>query len=151
MKASSKMANPNVNNIGSISKPVEVDYETPILSHPFDYRPGIDQAKISGLVFAGFCKEVEDVSRGVKTILKIMQDDQIRKDLVEGCDDVSPLEGRRIFAPCELESLQKLAIRSMDGLAEESDRLLTWAYEHHTEDGRKETARRAAFLAKQHQ
>lgn len=147
MKVSSKMANPNVNNIGSISKQVEVDYETPILSHPFDYRPGIDKAKISGLVFAGFCKEVEDVSRGVKTIFKIIQDDQIRKDLIEGCDDVSPLEGRRIFTPCELESLTKLAIRSMDGLAEESDRLLTWAYEHHTEEGRKEKVRQAAYLA----
>lgn len=130
---------------------VDHDQSKEPLFKPFRfYRKELDSIEVRGSVACDFAARAGNVAMGVRTILEILHDEDLRRDCrgdEHDPDGVQPY--RPLFSPSDHESLQRLAIESMRSLIEDSEKMLTWAYEHHTPKGKKERRDYAAFTARQ--
>lgn len=111
------------------------------------YQSELDQAEIGGKAACDFAARAGNVAMGVRTILEILHDEDLRRmNRGDGEDDP---KFRPLFSPYDQEALQRLATESMRALTESSDHFLKWAYECHTPDGRKARADAAAWQLRQ--
>jgi hypothetical protein len=77
-------------------------------------------------VLADFANAAWDIGQGVDTVLSMLE-----HDAVADCDGE-----QRILSAMDASHLLRLARRSSAMLRDESERLMHWAYEHHTPEGR---------------
>ena len=76
--------------------------------------------------YASLAAKTHDLSYGVSTILKL-----IEADMLERAAEVKPL-----LSVSDAGTLLRLAIQVTDGLGEEGQQCLNWAYDYHTPEGR---------------
>ncbi len=78
--------------------------------------------------FAKLAAKTLDLSYGVATVLKLIEADMLERDA-----QLKPL----LSVP-DVGTLLRLTIQVTDGLGEEAQQSLDWAYDYHTPEGRAE-------------
>lgn len=78
--------------------------------------------------FASLAARTLDLSYGVATVLKL-----IEADMLERAAQVKPL-----LSVSDVGTLLRLTIQVSDGLGEEAQQSLDWAYDYHTPEGKAE-------------
>lgn len=108
------------------------------------YRTEVDKAEIRGDVVRRFVEKVADIAGGAQTIIEMTMDDHQRTinrgDADDaGEDDVG--EDRPLLSCTDLWNLQRMAARALDMLDSEASRVMDWAYEYRTPEGRDQRGR----------
>lgn len=98
---------------------------------PFQWhRDEVERAKLPGRAIMSFATKAQDISTGAKTILEILEADELAEDA----------DRRRLLNEAHRGHLLRMVITSLGMLGETSDEIMEWAFEHHTPEGRKEAA-----------
>ena len=96
---------------------------------PFQWhREETQNAALPGTAVMHFASEVHDISNGAHTILQILESDGLAESFEE----------RKLLGESHRGYLLRMAIASLGMLGDRSQRLMDWAYEHHTPEGQKE-------------
>lgn len=103
--------------------------DTSALFEPFQWhRKETENASLPGEAVMRFASEAQDISNGARTILEILERDNL----------MDHEEGRKLFNDNVRGSLLRMAITSLSQLSDSSDHLIDWAYKYHTAEGRAE-------------
>jgi hypothetical protein len=98
-------------------------------------RPEVAQANLPGGVVQDFADEVETLSTGAATILRLIEWDEQREENNEADPEAQPSPVLNDF---HRNALLRLVAANMDSLAKQADHLKGWAYRHHTPEGKTE-------------
>jgi hypothetical protein len=107
-------------------------------------RREADDALLPGTAVQRFAEHVQDVASGAASILRLIEWDEIECELEP--DNIRP----PLLSCSDKNAMLRLVAASMDLLWDQSDHLTTWAYEHHTEEGRAERLRAATQMVNRH-
>lgn len=91
-------------------------------------REETETASLPGGHVMNFAEETADLMGGINTILNLLAENELHQD-ANG-------EGKKLFNDFVSSKLLRMAIRSSSILEERSHRLMDWAYEYHTPEGR---------------
>lgn len=120
---------------------------TPIQRAEFKpYRIGrreVDRAMLPGDAVRNFADKVEAITQGTQTVMEILMWNESLAETQEDSDNPED-EVPPPLRPNETWKLARMVIACMADLSEDADRLMEWAYKHHTPEGAGTSLRRAA-------
>jgi hypothetical protein len=104
------------------------------------HNKAIEAALIPGEPFARFANQVKNLSSGIASLSSLLVENQ---RLLDNNDpDEKPLFGNN-----DSDVLQRLVTECATYLNDRAEDVMTWAYEHHTQQGRDERRRHHQFCA----
>lgn len=98
--------------------------------HYQGHSPALENAALPSGAVMRYTGRVRDIAEGVKLLHELWEWQELRVEAQEDEDTSPPLLGAT-----DLGILQRLTIASLDLLAAESARLISWAEEHHALKG----------------
>ncbi len=107
----------------------------PLLRHWSRFEVAIDKAALGGHPVRRYAEQVVDIVEGVAVVLELITDDGVKQDLRDGFTDGREDE-RPLLSATEMGALQRLARTSLLQLSAETYKIMEWAYELHTPEGR---------------
>lgn len=107
----------------------------PLFQHFSLYRTEIDSATLPGGAVRRFAETVAAYAGGVNAIIQLASDDENRRVAREMSDTVQDLD-RALLTAQQVWSLQRFAAAALEDLEDKTERLMQWAYDQHTAEGR---------------
>jgi hypothetical protein len=119
------------------------EYEAPKFAHEphIWHRSVVDKAQLPGRAVATFANHVVNIAGGLQCVSSLLAENQ---DLTDGEDPERP----PVLTPNDCNMLQRLITASLADIQEKAHDILTWAYEQHTPEGKKERREIMAHCAK---
>ena len=125
------MATENTKATGDTSE------QQPIFTHFSWHRQELESANLPGTYLTSITGAVRDISSGVGSILELLEKNEMERE----CYDDQQI----IFDRYVASNLARLAIRSLEMLNAEAERLTNHAWEIHTPEGRADAKARMEF------
>lgn len=125
------------------------DMKEPLFEEFQRFRSEVDDARLYGRPVRQFATLAADLAGGAAAVLHLTMDDdnraQSRKDQAPA--DLERSADSPLMHPGHLWKLQRMAAASLEQLESEAERLMEWAYEYHTPEGKRQRIRLAKALA----
>jgi hypothetical protein len=104
------------------------------LFEPFSWHsvPVTATAKLPAHVMADFASEVQDVARGVRTVMQMIEQDRLE---AENADDHGDENSPRLLSIGHTANITRLCIVTLDLLAKSSEEAIEWAEERSRQNG----------------
>lgn len=115
----------------------------PIFQPITGYRDETVHADLPGGHVMQFADMAKSIAEGAALIIEIGQFEAMTEYCRAEGDEGVP----RMLYSHHHEKLQKMAVASLSALSNEAERIMTWAFDHHTPEGKRERLRQAAFNA----
>lgn len=108
----------------------------------------VDGANLPGCAVQKFAEQVESISMGTASILRLIEWDDLRKMDHESDPDNQPTP---LLNDYHRGAMLRMMAAHMDMIAEQSNDLKRWAYEQHTDAGKAEKLADAMRLVSRYQ
>lgn len=98
-------------------------------------RDEVEGARLPGGAVRSFADDVRDITSGARTILQLIEWDDLQEDDHETDPDAHPAP---VLGAYHRNALLRLVATNMDMLSQRADNINKWAFEQHTPEGKTE-------------
>jgi hypothetical protein len=139
----------HIMTIDTVNQPAPAVHRSKYAFEPFVFsQNAIDQVKLPGLAVMRLVDLTHDVALGAKTLVELIEWSELIEQNLED-SDTPETDPRPVLSPGAKANLQRMVTASLTMLIAEceSESTRKWAYEIHTPEGRRASAKHAAYMA----